>query len=141
MGVCASAGSHYYELASDILPDVLVRGRHVHDGGLDLGYVYHRKVHGMSGRAVAVEECEAGGELLEEDHLGIVQSHAFQKLLGSLHGLVSGRYRQGKAQLHLAVVHGVPVGFYSLEVQILVVILLLHRIKSAAHVIFLLSLV
>ena len=73
IGTCRSA--HDDDLAADVLLDVLVGLVHVHRVALHLGDINGRIVHRVGAAAIAVEEGEARGQLLVEDHTGILQTH------------------------------------------------------------------
>src|SRR5699024_20920 len=90
-------------------------------------------VDGVGQGAVHHIEGKALVQLLAEGHIGVGQAHLLSHQHGRRRALVVVLDRQGEGELHLAVVHGVAVGFQPGQVQRGVQIFVTNLIQSGTH--------
>ena len=133
VGVGARGRADEHQLPAEVAADVVVDLLHGHDAalhGLDLDVLV---VHRVDAGAVDHVEGEILVQLHGTGHVGLLKAHLPGQLPGGLHAPLVVLHRQGEAQLHLAVVHGVAVGLDPSEIEGPVKALDAHIVESAAH--------
>ena len=129
-----TGGSAYKnQLPTEMLPDEVIDLLHGHNmisNGFDFDMLV---VYRVNTGTIDYIKSKTVIQFLRKGYVRFVKPHLLGQLPGSLHSSFIVFDRQSKAQLHLAVVHGIAIGFELGKIQCAVEVMAAHIVQSTAH--------
>ena len=112
------------------LLDVLIHFSHAHYRAFNLSDLYIRHINCVNTASVHYKEGISDSQISHMDYAGFIYTHLHRIKLCSLGSFLIGLYGQCETQLHLSVVHCIPIGLNSFRVKGYIKLSFTHRIQT-----------